>query len=91
VYSFDMQLHTEKPVADESTPQGSLTVAELVRAPDLHLQVVLDNAIDRTYEEYIDEARRFCTSRQVSYFRADVNVPFDELILRVFRRGGFLR
>jgi len=30
-------------------------------------------------------------SRQVSYFRADVNVPFDELILRVFRRGGFLR
>ena len=23
--------------------------------------------------------------------RADVDVPFDELILRVFRRGGFLR
>lgn len=43
------------------------------------------------WEEYLDEARRFCTSRQVSYFRADVNVPFDELILRVFRRGGFLR
>jgi uncharacterized protein (DUF58 family) len=43
------------------------------------------------WEEYVDEARRFCTSRQVSYFRADVNVPFDELILRVFRRGGFLR
>jgi uncharacterized protein (DUF58 family) len=43
------------------------------------------------FEEYLDEARRFCTSRQVSYFRADVNIPFDELILRVFRRGGFLR
>lgn len=43
------------------------------------------------FEDYLDEARRFCTSRQVSYFRADVNVPFDELILRVFRRGGFLR
>jgi hypothetical protein len=27
----------------------------------------------------------------VSYFRADVSIPFDELILRVFRRGGFLR
>ena len=24
-------------------------------------------------------------------FRADVDVAFDELILRVFRRGGFLR
>ena len=45
----------------------------------------------KAYEEYLEEVRRFCTSRQVSYFRADVNIPFDELILRVFRRGGFLR
>ncbi|MCK6586736.1 MAG: DUF58 domain-containing protein [Polyangiaceae bacterium] len=45
----------------------------------------------KAYEEYLEDVRRFCTSRQVSYFRADVNVPFDELILRVFRRGGFLR
>jgi hypothetical protein len=43
------------------------------------------------YDDYLDETQRFCMSRQVSYFRADVNVPFDELILRVFRRGGFLR
>lgn len=45
----------------------------------------------QAYEEYLEEVRRFCTSRQVSYFRADVRAPFDELILRVFRRGGFLR
>lgn len=45
----------------------------------------------QAYRDYLDEVRRFCTSRQVSYFRADVDVPFDELILRVFRRGGFLR
>ncbi len=51
---------------------------------------VLDK-YQQAFDEYLDEAKRFCTSRQVSYFRADVNVPFDELILRVFRRGGFLR
>lgn len=51
---------------------------------------VLDRYAE-AYEQYLDEIRRFCTSRQVSYFRADVSVPFDELILRVFRRGGFLR
>ncbi|EYF08978.1 DUF58 domain-containing protein [Chondromyces apiculatus] len=45
----------------------------------------------QAYEEYLEEVKRFCTARQVSYFRADVSVPFDELILRVFRRGGFLR
>jgi len=43
------------------------------------------------YESYLEEVQRFCSSRQVSYFRADVDAPFDELILRVFRRGGFLR
>ena len=45
----------------------------------------------QAYEEYLEEVQRFCVSKQVSYFRADVNTPFDELILRVFRRGGFLR
>ena len=43
------------------------------------------------YESYLRRVERFCKSRQVAYFRADVNVAFDELILRVFRRGGFLR
>lgn len=43
------------------------------------------------YDGYLDDVRRFCTARQVPYFTADIGVPFDELILRVFRRGGFLR
>lgn len=40
---------------------------------------------------YQGEVERFCTTHQVPYISADVNVSFDELILRVFRRGGFLR
>ena len=43
------------------------------------------------YDEYLHHARQFCVSRQVSYFPADLQIPFDELILRVFRKGGFLR
>ncbi len=43
------------------------------------------------HHEYTEEIARFCTARQVPYIRADIAVPFDELILRVFRRGGFLR
>lgn len=46
---------------------------------------------EEAYREYLGEIDRFCTSKQVPYIRADVSVPFDELILRVFRRGGFLR
>ena len=43
------------------------------------------------HRDYTLEIERFCATRQVPYTRADVNVPFDEMILRVFRRGGFLR
>lgn len=46
---------------------------------------------EEAYKDYLGEIDRFCTSKQVPFIRADVSVPFDELILRVFRRGGFLR
>lgn len=43
------------------------------------------------YGEYLADIDKFCTSKQVPYVQADIDTPFDELILRVFRRGGFLR
>jgi len=46
---------------------------------------------EHAYQEYLAEIERFCSSKQVPYIQADVSIPFDELILRVFRRGGFLR
>jgi uncharacterized protein (DUF58 family) len=55
---------------------------------------VTDSLLDdmaRAFDDYQKSIERFCTSRQVAYFAADVGMPFDELVLRVFRRGGFLR
>jgi uncharacterized protein (DUF58 family) len=46
---------------------------------------------EEVHKQYVEEIHHFCTTHQVPYIQADVNVPFDELILRVFRRGGFLR
>ena len=43
------------------------------------------------HARYVAEIERFCATHQVPYVAASVEVPFDELILRVFRRGGFLR
>jgi len=43
------------------------------------------------HEQYLHDVEHFCTTHQVPYIAADVAVPFEELILRVFRRGGFLR
>ena len=43
------------------------------------------------HREYARSVAQFCTTHQVSHIEANVTVPFDELVLRVFRRGGFLR
>jgi len=43
-----------------------------------------------SYEAYQTEIQKFCVERQVPYVAADVKIPFDELVLRVLRRGGFL-
>ena len=51
---------------------------------------VLERFAD-AHKSYLAEVERFCATHQVPYISADVEVPFEELILRVFRRGGFLR
>ncbi len=53
-------------------------------------QKVLDRYA-KAYDDWLGAVGKYCASKQVDYFRADVTVPFDELILRVFRKGGFLR
>jgi uncharacterized protein (DUF58 family) len=42
------------------------------------------------YAEYLAQIERHCAGHQVPYVAANVEMPFDEMILRVFRRGGFL-
>ncbi len=37
------------------------------------------------------EVAHFCASRHVPYFAAPTTQAFDELVLKVFRQGGFLR
>lgn len=58
-------------------------------------EVTVTDALLKRMQQAIDEYRhgieRFCTSRQVPYFAADIERPFEELVLGLFRGGGFLR
>ena len=45
----------------------------------------------REHARYCEELAEFCTAKQVPLFRAETSVPFDELVLKIFRKGGFLR
>jgi hypothetical protein len=51
-------------------------------------------ALERYQErlkQHFDEAERFCARHGVDYLRTATTVPFQDLILRHLRRGGFLR
>jgi uncharacterized protein (DUF58 family) len=45
----------------------------------------------KVHEQYLAQIERYCATHQVPFIAANVDVPFEEMILRVFRRGGFLR
>ena len=45
----------------------------------------------RAHSEFCDELEDFCLKRRILYFRTPIQTPFEELILRVFRAGGFLK
>jgi uncharacterized protein (DUF58 family) len=42
-------------------------------------------------EALVEEVAGYCRRKNVLHFRAPVQVPFDELVLQVFRAGGFVR
>ena len=43
------------------------------------------------HERYCKELEQFCTAHAVPFFRTHTAVPFDELVLRIFRAGRFLK
>jgi uncharacterized protein (DUF58 family) len=47
--------------------------------------------IQSAHREYSNAIQRFCTRSHVPYFAAPADMPFDELVLSVLRRGGVLR
>ncbi len=45
----------------------------------------------RQHQLYCEELGEYCTSKHMSLFQADTLVPFDDLILQIFTKGGFLQ
>lgn len=75
------RLHGDLSLVDVETGEArevTITPRILKRYAEVHQQ----------YRERIDG---FCRDKQVAHFEVDTSVPFDELVLRVLRRGGLLR
>ena len=42
------------------------------------------------FQKYCDDLDRYCRQREISLVRTTTKAPFEELILRIFRMGGFV-
>lgn len=45
---------------------------------------------ERAFADFVAGLERFCLSQEIGHIRTLTDVPFEELILRVFRQGQFL-
>jgi uncharacterized protein (DUF58 family) len=86
-------LHVVDPSEARPKLQGDVRIYDCETGDEREVTVTpkLLERMERAWNDYLGEIERFCVGRHVPYFLADVDTPFDELVLRVFRRGGFLR
>lgn len=68
-----------------------ITDAESAAAREVSMTPALSARIGQALTAHNEQIARFCGSRGVPYFEVDVNVPFDQIVLSVLRKGGFLR
>ncbi|MFT7623431.1 MAG: hypothetical protein ACI9WU_002614 [Myxococcota bacterium] len=45
----------------------------------------------QVHKEFCDQLERHCKTKNVSYFRTPIQLPWDDTILQLFRAGGFLK
>lgn len=58
---------------------------------DVTLSPATLRAYAAAHEQFCGALASSCRARGIPYFRAEIDVPFDELVLRMFRVGGLLR
>lgn len=58
---------------------------------DVTLSAPLLKAYAEAHERFCSTLENKCRSRGMPFFRASIDEPFDDLVLRIFRLGGVLR
>jgi len=79
----------------EASPalHGDLTLVDCETGDTREVTVSksLLDAYEREHEKYCKELEAYCTKYALPFFRTHTSIPFDELVLKIFRSGGFLR
>ncbi|WP_206524259.1 DUF58 domain-containing protein [Lujinxingia sediminis] len=86
-----IQLFDERELNLDFHGEVQIVDCETDEARDITVTPAMLKAYREVFEDFCTELEGYCKSRQILYFRAPIQQPFDELILRVFRAGGFLK
>jgi uncharacterized protein (DUF58 family) len=86
-------LHVVDPSETRPDLHGDVVIYDCETGEEREVTVTepLLRRMQQAVVDYANQIEHFCTSRQVPYFSANVDTPFEELVLSLFRRGGFLR
>ena len=88
---FVLQVYDPKEAAPNLHGDLALVDCETGELREVTVSKALLEAYTREHERYCKELEDFCTARAVPFFRTHTGIPFDDLVLRIFRVGGFLR
>ena len=85
-------VHVVDPSEAAPALKGDVVVYDCETGDEREVTVTAEllTRLGQEFSDYRERIERFCVQKQVPHLTADVDVPFDELVLRVFRRGGFL-
>jgi uncharacterized protein (DUF58 family) len=88
---FVLQVYDQR----EADPQlhGDLALVDCETGDTREVTVSrsLLEAYRREHEHYCKELEAYCTRYAMPFFRTHTGIPFDQLVLKIFRSGGFLR
>jgi uncharacterized protein (DUF58 family) len=88
---FVLQVYDQR----EADPQlhGDLALVDCETGDTREVTVSrsLLEAYQREHEKYCKELEAYCTKYAMAFFRTPTSIPFDQLVLKIFRSGGFLR
>ena len=88
---FVIQLFDENELTPDLRGDLRLVDCESGRVRELTITKGILEAYKQAHEKFSRDLEGYCKSRHLPYFRSSVQTPFDDLILRVFRAGGFLQ
>jgi uncharacterized protein (DUF58 family) len=88
---FVLQVYDQKEAKPDLHGDLALVDCETGDVKEVTVSRALLEAYEREHAKYCAELEAFCTKRATPFFRTHTGIPFDELVLKIFRTGGFLR